>query len=297
MTLSDHQYRYTNSSGDTITVGDGTDVGVFEIDGLEGHSARVGDRELPRGHGSVPGAHYQAARQVLLGLQWAPPSGESTDARWEDIAEAFAVETGGQGELVWKQPDRPERMIRCRPIMLPRRVDNASQYLASTKVALLAADPRIYSSSEHSVSVPLYTPSGGGLNFPLNFPLNFAAGGVVDVVATNNGDADAYPTVRFHGPASGTCTGVVLSNRTTGVDVDISATITSGQILTFDAGAYITGSGEMVVGLDGSSRYGDWTQPRTPLALQPGDNVLRFTITGTATAMTAVVTFRDTWLA
>lgn len=296
MALADWQYRYTSPAGDALTVGDGTPFEVVEIDGLEGFNTRIGDRELPRDHGNVPGLHLATARQILMAVEFSGDDTTELDGRWATLVGTFALSKEDQGTLAFKQPGRPERQVSCRPTVLGRRLTNEQVFLSTQSIALVAADPRIYAATAETVQVPLFTPSGGGLNFPLNFPLNFSAGTSVDVVARNDGNSDAYPQIRFFGPASGTCTGVVLSNRTTGVDLDISATITSGQILTADMSAYVLGNGDLVIGLGGSSRYGDWTQPRTPLALQPGDNLLRFTITGTATVMTATVNFRDTWL-
>lgn len=291
MTLADYQYSYGG-----LVLGDGTVYDVTELDGLEGMNVRVGDSAMPRGHGAVRGRDFLSAREVLLALELVGDQ-EENELALAELREAFAVAEDDDAEFVWKHPGWDERMIRCRPVVVARSVAGfAGTMLASPRIILRAADPRIYSAVEHMVTVPLYSSSGGALNLPVaQLPLNFSAGLQLEAVATNAGAADAYPVAKFYGPASGTMTSVTLNVRETGETATIVTSIAAGQILTVDFGAFVRATGEMVVSLDGATRYGDWSQPHTPLRLPPGDSTLRFTITGSATAAQAVVTWRDTW--
>jgi hypothetical protein len=284
--LLDGQYGYRG-----LTFGKDTPYLVKLAEELEGVVVRSGDRELPRGHGSVPGPHYAVARQPVLSLTVSGGTSDM-DTLVQTLADTFAPQPTPQ-PLTWKRPTRGERMVYARPLQFapPRGVG-----LRNLKVALTCADPRIYSSAGRSLIVPLYTAAGGGLDYPGDYPKNFPAGVNLDAVASNAGAADAYPLVRVYGPASGTLTGFTLHNLTTGEDLSVAASVAAGQILTVDNSAFVTGSGGLVVGLDGASRYGSWTQPRMPFRLPPGDSLLRFQITGTATSAACVLTWADTWL-
>lgn len=290
--MDPNQYRY--DGGDLF--GDFCDVGVDEVEGLSTWVGRVGDQELPRGHGSVPGDHYVAARQILFKLWPDVTTLAEAEAAVAWILETFAVR-GADATLEFARRGQPDRYVNCRPVA----VSNPETAIASLDpvigVLLTAADPRIYSVEEHQEIVPLYTPSGGALNYPVtNYPKNWSAGAVAEQVAHNAGSADAHPLVRFYGPIVGTVTGVELTNLTTGDTLEITATVATGQILTYDGHADATKNGDLVVHLDGTTRYADWEQPRTTFRLQPGDNVLRFTVTGTSTDAECLVTWHDTWL-
>lgn len=287
MTLSDGQYSYGG-----LVFGLGTSYEVTLAEGLEGVVVRSGDRPLPRGHGNVPGAHYADARQPVLSMAVVGTTAQM-DALVQDLADTFAPQVAPL-PLVWKRPSIPERVVYARPLQFaPPRAAGVRR----PKVALTCADPRIYSADVHTMTVPLYTASGGGLEFPFDYPLDFSAGVSVDATANNAGAADTYPLIRFYGPTDGgTLTGVTLTNLTTGESITITTPVTAGQILTFDGRAFITGSGDLVVGLDGSSRYGSWAQPRTPFRLPPGDSLLRFTTAGTSTAVVCVLSYQDAWL-
>ena len=130
----------------------------------------------------------------------------------------------------------------------------------------------------------------------LDWEVDFTGAGTgSDVVVNNAGNANAYPIVKFFGPIAGTCLGILLQNLTTDVDLSIGSTITTGQVLTADMDSRIRGMGTRVIDLSGASRYGDWDLPRDTFYLQPGDNVIRFSLLGgTSTDVTASLTWRDT---
>jgi hypothetical protein len=87
-----------------------------------------------------------------------------------------------------------------------------------------------------------------------------------------------------------------MTNLTNGSVLQITTTITTGQILSADMTAAVTGANALVISLSGANRYGNWTVPRTAFSLSPGSNVLRFQVTGTSTDAVANLTWRDTWL-
>ena len=293
--LSDLQWSYRN-----LVFGEGTEYGVNRAEGFEGHDTRTSDADLPRGDGAIRGIDYVAPRLVTFELAVIELTGGDTtyEQYWSQIREAFRPSRTEDLPLTFARPGMPERFIRARPVNLVR-VETYRRYnvVGFPPVALRAVDPRIYSVELGSESVPVYAATQGGADFPVSeFPVDFTGGSQTELVVTNDGTADAYPLLRFYGPIVGTCTGVTLTNSTTGQTFVVSTPITTGQILTADMEAAVTGAPRLVISLGGSSRYGAWALPRDPFILAPGSNTLRFQVTGTSTDVAANISWRHTWL-
>jgi len=293
--LSDLQWSYRD-----LVFGEGTLIGVNRAEGFEGHDVRTSDAELPRGDGSIRGVDYVAPRLVTFELAVIELAGGATtyEQYWAQIRAAFRPSRTEDLPLTFARPGMPARLIRARPVSLIRTEDyKRYNTVGFPPVALRAADPRIYSVEVRSENVPVYTATQGGIEFPVvEFPVDFTGGSQTELVVTNDGTADAYPLLRFYGPVVGTCTGVTITNSTTGQMFVSSAVITTGQILTADMEAAVTGAPRLVISLGGSSRYGTWAQPREPFVLAPGSNTLRFQVTGTSTDVAANISWRSTWL-
>lgn len=296
MSLSDLQWSYNG-----LTFGEGTGYYVNRAEGFEGFDTRTSDSDQPRGDGSIRGLDYVAARIVAFELaiiETADSDGSIYEGLYSALRSAFAPSRSADLPLVFKRPGQPERQINCRPIQLARseQFRRYNRY-GFPPVLLRAADPRIYSSALHTATVPIYAATAGGMDFPVtDYPVDFTGGTQTEFVVTNAGAATAYPLVRFYGPVTGTCTGVTLTNTTTGDVLTITTTITTGQILTADMGAAVNGADSLVISLDGSSRYGSWSLPRAAFGFAPGSNTLRFQVTGTSTDVVCNVAHRDTWL-
>ncbi len=295
MTLLDEQYAYRG-----LTFGAGTDYHVNRAEGFEGFESRTSDSDQPRNDGGLRGLDYVAPRTVSVELAMVEEdaTGSGYETKWANVRSAFVPSLILDYPLSFKRPGQPERQINCRPIQLVRVEEHKNfNRRGFPPVVLRAVDPRIYSVEEHTGNVPVYSGSSGGIDWSVtNWPVDFSGGFQVEFPAHNAGTADAYPLVRFYGPIVGTCTGVTLTNTTTGLVLAIATTVTTGQILTADMTAAVNGTNSLVISLGGSSRYGSWTLPRTPFALAPGTNNLKFQVTGTSTDMICNVTWRDTWL-
>jgi hypothetical protein len=290
MSLLDGQYLFRG-----LLFGNGTPFGVRSVEGLEDLAVRAADRELPRGHGSVTGPHYAAAKNVVLELKVAGEP-ETVRERLAELREAFTV-TGSPEALSWLRAGRPERLVNVSPLQFVAPETPETLRLVFPKVALTAADPRIYSAERHQLVVSRYDPAGGSVEYPVDYPKDFPAGGAASGVVFNAGASDAYPLLRFYGPKDGgTLTSVTLRNTTTGQALTVATSIGPGQILTVDNTAHVTGAGTPVVSLDGASRYGSWRQPRVPFSLPPGESTLRYETEGTTADTECVVTWRDTWI-
>lgn len=296
MTLTDLQYSFRD-----LVFGEGCAVMVQSADGFEGFEVRDSDSDQPRGDGGIRGLDYSAPRLVGITLTLAELEdldGSIYEALWSSVRSTFAPSRARDYELAYKRPGQPERMIRCRPVSLGR----SEEYLKFNRVGqapvvLRAADPRIYSTELHAGAVPLYTgPSAAGTDLPLDLSADFAPGARSEFVAQNAGNADAYPLLRFYGPAVGTVTAVQLENTTTGQTLSIDAGVAEGQILQADMDAAATAANRPLITLDGTTKYGDWRLPRIPFAIAPGSNTLKFTASGTAASAVCRLQWRDTWL-
>lgn len=278
-----------------LTFGPGSDIKVVEEDGLEVHTVRDGDRPIPRDDGSVPGLHLVESKVIVLDLL---VRGSAVDATTADLLAAFVPSRSEQFQYRFVNLDGVESFIWARPLRVLNIRTNETEHSnhRPVKAALKAADPRIYSVEQFSTLVDIFEASGGGLNAPLNAPLNITASTEVLATANNSGARDAYPLIRFQFPSggSGTCTGVQLENLTNGDLLDIDTTLVTGQTLTADMDALIRATGDSVVHIDGSSRYGDWVLPRDPFRISPGANSLKFEVTGTSTDIVCSVQWRST---
>jgi hypothetical protein len=291
--LADYTFNYNG-----LTFGDGTGYYVDHHEGLEGFDTRISDSDQPRGDGGIRGLDYVAPRTVAFTVALGETSDTSYEARWAALRAAFLPSRSADQALTFKRPGMVERFVNCRAIQLTR----VEQYLSFDQVGhpplvLRAVDPRIYSSTQYSANATVFATLGGGMDWPVvNWPIDLTGGLQNLLSVTNNGTAEAYPLIRFYGPTVGTCTGVTLTNITNGSVLAISTTVTTGQILTADMTAFVTGANSSVIDLSGSSRYGSWTVPRTPFSISPGNNTLKFQVTGTSTDCICNLTWRDTWM-
>ena len=294
MTLADFTFSYNG-----LVFGKDLPIGLIDVEGISDLTVEFGDSPIPRSSGHVPGLATAQPRTIILNLKANGPKRSSELADLFDEA-ALAFRMGQEPlPLTYKEPGYSERLVYARVagVIIPRNPTLTFGHRPFT-VRLKAADPRSYSADEYGETLSIYDPSGGGLDYDKDFAESFLGGNSGEKVLHNAGNADAHPLLRFYGPTSGTVTAVKLTNLTTGQTLDISTTVLSGQILSADMRRLITvdPSETPYINLDGTNRYGDWQLPREPFCLAPGDNLVRFEVTGTSTDAQCVVNYRDTWL-
>ena len=293
MALADYQFSYNG-----LTFGDATGYYVDHHEGLEGFDTRISDADQPRQDGGIRGLDYVSTRTIAFTLALAETSDSAYEARMAVVRAAFQPSRTVDLPLVFKRPGMAERLVNCRPVQFTR-VEEFLSYdqIGKPPLVLRAVDPRIYSSVQYNSNATAYSAVGGGFDYPVvNWPIDYTGGSQNLLVASNNGTAEAFPLVRFYGPVVGTCTGVTLTNITNGTTLVVNTTMSTGQILSCDMTAAVTGANTLVISLDGSSRYGSWAVPRAAFSLSPGSNVLKFQVTGTSTDVLANLVWRDTWL-
>jgi len=265
---------------------------IEQEDGLDDLDVRSGMRDLPRSDGSAPGRHYASPRTIVLKLWW----GASTAAAAEAISETLREATGPSEEDLFPygitRPGGGQWFARGRVSnrRIPRSIDSETTGIVRATLAIECPDPRIYSLANPGTVVPDFGADGGGIDLPTQIPWNMSPAELIIAVAVNEGTANAWPLIRFAYPAgeSGTATGFLLTNLTTGQEFEVITTLTAGQILTADMDALVRATGDPILHISGSTRYGDWTTPRDPFYLAPGTNLLRFDRTGTAPVVARV---------
>lgn len=289
MTLLDRQRSFRG----VIFGGPGVPYRIVSESGLEDRATRNGDRPIPREDGSIPGLDVADSRMVVLRLRVMGSAAE-VEQHLAALEAVTAPSRSQQFQYRFKSPGRPERFVWARPDRFgrPRTVDTEGAGLVECQLGLRLADPRIYSVAQFSTTVPVFNAGGGGAAFPGEFPFTMSVSVPDLAVLVNAGSRDAYPLLQFQ-HESGTVSGVTLTNLTTGVVFESSASIVDGQTLTADMDALVRATGSSVVHIGGSSRYGTWALPRDPFYLAPGSNTLRFEVSGGGEA-TCLVSWRST---
>jgi len=289
--LLDYEMEY-----DGMLLGDNTPFGISDWSGIEDVMSSSSSRPVPRGDGNIPATDYVQAKKLNLNLVVKDP-----ETNMQTVLDTF-VRTATPVDLKFKLPNQAEKLIRVDTSarVIPRNPDTKFRGIANLR--LNADDPRLYSSELHSDTATPYDPSGGGTDYAKDGNTDYVGDPTAgEFVATNSGMEDAWPLVRLYGPTdANTLTGFTLQNITTGdqADFNFASSMVTDDIFTVDFSRIVTVEPQPVpyINLNGANRYGDWELTRAPFALAPGDNVIRLLNDGTSTAITVVVSWRDTWL-
>lgn len=278
------QWRFGGWDG--VTVGEGTDIRVERIDGIGGFEMRVTDGDFPRGDGSARGVDLQAARQIVVEMNFDDVDQANLEDLTQQLLAALRPQRDEDWDLLFRMPGMPLQVVRVRPIQLAREVTAEQLLRRNLSVALRAADPRIYSAREQAIRVPI-TPAGQT---------------VVDVAsAPNVGNGRAYPVIRATNNGTQTITGFQLVNAAVNVAFEIETVMPPGSQLVGDMPARMTAVPRPTVALDDQPKYGAWAPPRTPFYLGPdpeavnGVNAVWCRTTPEGAALDVVLEYRDTW--
>lgn len=290
MTLLDYQRSFNG-----LVIGDGTAYNLMEETGLEGFTVRSGTRNLPRDDGAIPGLHLVETKTVILPIEVVGDPETDITPLVDDAHDAFAPRRTGELQYIFKNPGHPERFVWARPLRFERsRTVTGVLGLDQFQVALEVADPRIYSLELFSSQVPVFGSVGGGHDLPIvEMPVNMSAATQLLGIAENTGSRDAYPRIIVQ-YVSGTVSGILITNLTNGDTLDVNAAIATGQQLIIDMDAFIRATGDHVVSIGGSTRYGDWQVPRNPFRISPGSNTLKIEVDGGNGIVDTTVQWRNT---
>ena len=279
--------RYYTSNFNNLTFGPGTDIQLVEIDGLRSMKTRTSDQTYPEEDGALPGIDLLDERTLTYKLQIAAPQTMTVEDALQACASAFQVIRDPAGGLPlqvilpgWSEP----RQLTARPINNDIPVDvNYTFGFIQFSVQFACADPLIYSTTQHTASTGLPSPTAG-LSFNVTFPAAFGASAGGSVVVTNAGNYATRPVITITGP----CINPYVSNGTDFMQFDIS--LAASDVLVIDMAA------KSVVLNGSASRYNTVTTGSAWWGLAPGDSTFTFSSgDGSHVAATATVQWYDAW--
>jgi hypothetical protein len=277
-----------------LTFGAGTDFTVQRLKWYR-RSTQVLTPDLPRYHGGLIGASYEAARIVEVDFGVKASTAEDLVTNLDSLFSAFAPLVDSELPFVFGLPGQSDRVIFLRPQEGDSDLDPSDWASKSEKVPfrLVASDPAIYDNSLITGTLTPFT-SAAGLSYPVTYPKVYGSGGSGGgVTVTNTGDWETWPTFAVNGPTSGTLTNPVIESVTLGKKLDLSAnggvSMSAGQILLIDTHP----ARRSIAFSTGASRRGKLSDDSDWFPLEAGANELRFRATGTTTGSTVDVEARS----
>lgn len=279
------------SSYNGLTTGPNTDVQLSSIEGLRGNpSVRSLDIPKSRQNGAWAGLNYYDERVFVLNLQ---VFGAALSLPYEtvvaSVGTAFQSITDPNGQLPFEfiLPDWTEsRIITCRPTKGSTPINRTfSQYVADIPIEMTASDPLIYSSTLHSNSAGLPSPTAG-LTFPVTFNVTFGASTGGSMIVVNAGNYITAPTFTIRGPV----TNPTISFPSTGQFMTFAITLTSSDTLVVNMAA-------RTVTLNGTAnRYNTIVTGSSWFGIPPGTWSIGVASTDSAqVAALFTTTWRDAW--
>lgn len=281
-----------------LTMGDGTNYDVIQVEGLDSLPAiNQNDADRMRDWGQFMGAYFSTGREVIVDLEISVPAG-SSDATFRATVDAFeaAMQTYSLRELplAFSLPGlaQPTRQSNVRVLSRKLVIDYPyMRHLATATMLFWATDPRIYDSAVQSQTVSL--PDGlGGLSWPITWPTSWGSssgGGTMRV--TNAGSFETRPLITITGPVDNP----TVTNVTSGQSLTFLAHVNAGDTLVIDLQArtvlyYVGSTGA------GGNRRGTMTATSQWWVLAPGTSTLQYTAATVLTGSTMTVAFQSAWL-
>lgn len=282
-------YTLTAPNGATAVFNDTTDpnyVGMIrDVTGFDSPDVRESADDLVQQDGGIHGDFFYGRRPITLSGTILNPLSASERNQRIDRLSAASNALRGDALLTWTPTGGDMRMMVVRRNQ-PLRVTGAWQ--KDFQLALVAADPRIYSYAVHSTGVSAGAPSSAGRGYNKSFPIVYGpAAPSGQLVVSNAGDAETFPLLRITGPG----TNPTLINLTTGQQLAIVYTLAASEYLVVDML-------NRTVLLNGSAnRYGavDFVNSEW-FPIIPGDNDLRIGFSSFSTGAALQVDWRDAWL-
>lgn len=241
-------------------------VGTFGEDGITGLDSpeiRENAWDLVEADGGVHGNFYFGRRPVTLTVDVLATNAQQRGAALEKLKRATNA-MRGDGTLRWTTPygGGPNQQLSFRR-QQPLRITGA--WKKSCFLALVAADPRIYSYDLYTTTVPVATPT----------------------TLVNQGDFNSPPSLKINGPG----TDPVVKNGTLQIAFS-GLTLTAGQYVVINSIQHT------VVDQDGANKFSKVDFLNTQWwALGPGNNSVRIDWgSGSTGASTVEVTWRDAWV-
>lgn len=275
---------------------------ITDESGFDDITIRTGSRPFPRSDGNIPGDDYAGAREIVL-RGWIDADDAATaHAALQELKTAATVVRSGSHPYVATMPDGSAVFVNARVAerRIPRSVDTEVLGRIPWSIGFRADDPRVYDVAAAAINVPLFVVDPPGFDLPAELPVDMPDAAPTYAIATNDGNADAWPVFEIDYLAGGTgeFDGFVLTNITTGVVVTVDAALSAGQRATIDFDTYTRATGVDPVVIGGTPNFGAWQHAREPMALTPGSNTIKLEVSGASPTndVAARLTWRNTSL-
>jgi hypothetical protein len=284
------KYTLTGPSGAVATFNDSTDpnyIGMLtDLSGMDSPEVRENADDLVQMDGGIHGDFFYGRRPITMsGILLNPADASDRNARINKLSAASDA-MRGDAVLDWTPSGGVHQFIRVRR-QQPLRVSGTWQ--KEFQVALVAADPRIYSFALNSLTVPAAAATTDfGRAFDSGYDIDYGPAAVNgQALVTNAGTTLSYPILTITGPGSNPS----ISNLTTGGRVSLLYTLGVGETLVVDT----LNRTVMLGGV--SSRYGaiDFLNT-TWWGLAPGVNDVRLAFSSFSNGASLRVDWRDAWL-
>ena len=238
--LQNEEYVYN-----TLLMGGDSDYAITAVEGLDDIDVREQSADKALDHGAFVEAEFLASRIITLTGYIIAADLTALAAKIDLLRRAFGPQRADQ-IFEFKWAGEVQKRTYAKPIRraLPRTLATALGH-ANFVVALRAGDPRLYAETVSLLAA--------------------------DGVAVNAGTFPSPPAATIVGPA----TNPRITNVTAGRYVEVSTTLTTGQVLEIDFAKKTIYKG-------GVSIYGSLAPASEWWQVEPGNNDITFTgITGT----------------
>lgn len=287
------KFTLTGPDGTVVAFNDSDDpnnVGhIKEMTGLDSPDVRENAEELTQGDGGLHGAFYYGRRPITI-TAVVHEHDTPTERNWmlNNLNRASNA-MRSDSLLEWTPDGGIPQFVAVRRQQATRVTGGWNKEVL---LALVAADPFIYSSELHTSSVSAGQTSGvtGGAGFDLSFPVDFGEAAITGQLDVENQGSDiAYPLLTIHGPG----TNPAIKNQTTGETLSFIYTLGAGETLTID-----TRPTNRTVLLNGAvPRYRAVDFLNTVWwGLVPGINDIRLLWSSYSAGASVDVEWRDAWL-
>ncbi|MFD7410157.1 phage distal tail protein [Kitasatospora purpeofusca] len=244
-----------------LQMGPGSQYAISDLPDLDDlPDVRAYDVDRTGAHGTWTGPDYVGARTITMGITL-----RGTDAA--DLGRlTAALQRAMQPSPTPLQLQFTDRQLMVWAKVRRRRIPydaTSLQRVAVAQVQFYAADPRVYSLSEHQGGpVAAYAPASGR-SYSRTYPWVYGTGGTGGTVTcVNAGGSETYPVLRIDGP----CVRPSVQLSETGAVLQLNNTLLPGEFVLIN-----TGSRAVLAG--GATPRRDWVIPGSDWpVMQPGSN-------------------------
>lgn len=204
---------------------------ILSVDGLESlPNIRSQDDNRGYADGMFSGRDFYGGRTISIIFNTFGANGVSAQTNFNTIQSYLLPQTSGTTPLYFKFPPNDTQFINARVRALRTTLDpNYTYGYITSQVEFFCPNPAYFSNNEQTASLA-YTPATGR-TYNRVYNLTYGGGSVeITTTITNNGWANAYPTITLNGPI----TDPILGNQTQGYALNFTGTYTDTDELVID---------------------------------------------------------------